>query len=747
MDPSESPLLQLPYARNVRSRTSLVYPFAHLDRLLATQEGVDAGTTVACFWRRYRRYTTYRLFSNLVAHEVGTHEAIQAKEFDQLVPFLTTERVKDLTMQCLRRLHMTCIARHRDRVYPNPENVFNVRVFLASYLVVFHPSKSFEDLPAARKLFDTAFAMVNAFLGFGQAILSSSTKAVSECLTSCTETFPLLLDEYRRLFNDWKKVDAVKLVTRMEKALFALYTSESIIVERGEGDQAESLGQIRATIKALSRKMDTVGGPGTLARFHLTPPGTRRSGPAAGEAGEASVPDVPLARSSRLTLPSAIHIVTSTRLTNEQIAHELLLNPLFQFQRTGNDGSADASTNEICNVFHRAFWDSVKGDLGLAVPCYIRVLQVLDSLRGTMEKLIPPSTVPDLVNLLDTDSIRHQIASGAFGRVECEQLLVAVFGIFVTALSPSERVPPCACWDALRDTLRAADAEKFPSAICDMLEFLCSSTGVVAIDKANVRLRHIAPFIRDHGVDYEREKFAEKVQEGMVSLDCTKAWLSASVQREVGGSTGMSRVDLVERDERHVLHVQRAAMLNLVMSPVAGGFKSTIPETLSFDVERLDSLHTEFTYLALALPMMASAEYALASARVSASVKDKAMAVFVKGGAVGATPDRMVRDLRTVLELESVAAETVTAACGIALRGASSSDRVNAIIVSRFRAGCMEELVQRTGSNAKLQAMGVPIYARIRAAVDLLEMVSRLNFRVHQARYVDMVAAIAREEM
>ena len=51
------------------------------------------------------------------------------------------------------------------------------------------------------------------------------------------------------------------------------------------------------------------------------------------------------------------------------------------------------------------------------------------------------------------------------------------------------------------------------------------------IDEANVRLRHIASVIIKRGVDYDSNKFDDKLKEGTLTLERTTAWISKAITK------------------------------------------------------------------------------------------------------------------------------------------------------------------------------------------------------------------------
>lgn len=66
-----------------------------------------------------------------------------------------------------------------------------------------------------------------------------------------------------------------------------------------------------------------------------------------------------------------------------------------------------------------------------------------------------------------------------------------------------------------------ATSEDQPRVFCKALEFLLERVNAIRIDSANAMLRLIAPVIKNHGIDYERGKFADKLKNGTFTLEKT----------------------------------------------------------------------------------------------------------------------------------------------------------------------------------------------------------------------------------
>ena len=64
-------------------------------------------------------------------------------------------------------------------------------------------------------------------------------------------------------------------------------------------------------------------------------------------------------------------------MTNQQLAHEPLLDPFLRLDESGGHGAKNPAFpgHGIRETFRRAFWDSIEGDVKLEPPCYVRVIR------------------------------------------------------------------------------------------------------------------------------------------------------------------------------------------------------------------------------------------------------------------------------------------------------------------------------------------------------------------------------------
>ena len=106
------------------------------------------------------------------------------------------------------------------------------------------------------------------------------------------------------------------------------------------------------------------------------------------------------------------------------------------------------------------------------------------------------------------------------------------------------------------------------------------------------RLRLIAPVIKDHGIDYERGKFQDKLNSGAVSL----SGMQAKVEKAVKQSLAMELVTegaLRVHDKDAFVAVHTTFVTGFITQPIHEPF-ATLPPTLHLDVRLIAALHDAF---------------------------------------------------------------------------------------------------------------------------------------------------------
>ena len=558
-----------------------------------TPTPLDATRLLQRVWRRqFRAMSTRRLVDRFFA--IGpTIDHVKSISFEALVVLLREKPVIACSKACLQRIHLLTTFRHGS---PSralvPENV-NVRVFLAGYMIAFRPTHVFESMGTLeQKLYEATLPLMTAFELICERFRGGAR--FEEIPHALTKDFPSMLFEYLKAFKAWKVPDEAKLTCRIKHALIALYEAQEHLPPDEPAD-SKLVVEFRTQIERLRSKLQQIAGVDALHRFDEQ----RRSSAAPGGGGAVVHTGGGQASSAYAALPG--------RMTNEALAHELLLDPRFQLDESGGCSVENPIFHRIRESFHQAFWDSLVDDLKLPhAPCYVRVLRVLAEIRDGIADLAGGREAGAIAEAVDLEYIRQQAEAGAYGWDSCVGLIGTIVGVVQRVQAPKRDEETKAKWKDVHACLeRAASGEERPRAFCRALEFLLDRVNAMRIDAANARLRLIAPVIKDHGVDYERGKFQEKLDEGALTLERTEAWIRKTMHTEVASD----RVDLealICGTATSFVRVHSAAMLALVTAPEKIAAAS-VPETLLFDVHRIAKLQREFQYQVTATAMLVTA--------------------------------------------------------------------------------------------------------------------------------------------
>ena len=257
--------------------------------------------------------------------------------FENLVITLREKRVIAISKACLQRIHLLTTFRHGSPPRAlAPENV-NVRVFLAGYMIAYRSTHVFESMGALEHaLLDAATPLLEKFQQICSVIREK--KAFSEVPHGLSCDFPTMLFEYLKRFKAWKVPDEAKLTCRIKHALIALYQAEGHLPADEPEDSKLKL-EFRTQIERLRSKLQQIAGAEALQKFDEDRlsgalPGTVAA-PGDGRGGGGAYAALP------------------GRMTNEQLAHELLLNPDFQLDEAGGCSVDNPVFQRIRESFHQ----------------------------------------------------------------------------------------------------------------------------------------------------------------------------------------------------------------------------------------------------------------------------------------------------------------------------------------------------------------------------------------------------------
>eukprot|EP00960_Hanusia_phi_P001045 28633-Hanusia_phi.AAC.1 len=290
------------------------------------------------------------------------------------------------------------------------------------------------------------------------------------------------------------------------------------------------------------------------------------------------------------------------RMSNEQLAHELLLDPTFKLNEREAGYIESPVLLNVRDAFKRAFWDSLVDDLKLNPPCYTRVLKVVGEVRDGMIDLAP-ARKDQFLEKFDTSYWQDQIDRGLLDWVSCVSLMKAMVALELEMQEPTRREETQTTWATLQDQLSDCPPQQQPTAFCKALEYVLDRLNVMRVDAANSRLRNIAQVIQDHGVEYEMAFMQKKTQSNPGYLKRTPEWIREVMEQEVK-KRRINPSKLIQGDANEYQRFHASAVLSLVTAsePVT---PDNCPETLLLDISRLQKHHLHFHFDTLGAALLA----------------------------------------------------------------------------------------------------------------------------------------------
>ncbi|KAJ1465578.1 T-complex protein 11-domain-containing protein [Baffinella frigidus] len=684
-------------------------------------------------------------------------------------------------------LHRVCVLTAEGvRSAPGAEvtKTVNVRVFLAAYMIAYHQTNVFESInDRERELHTASVKMLEVFDTVTRAIAVSKPGRDTRQAVQTALTFPGVLHTYLKAFQAWKLPDEAKLTDRIKHALTALYQAEDHLVE-GDPDTPKLREEFRAQQERLRAKLLQIAGEDAVkALDHLR---------ASQNEAQACAP-IPVAVA--LGAAAAEHSANGggynalpRRMTNDQLAHELLLDPKFTLDEHGGCRGENPVHAKIRKSFHDAFWKSLSDDLRLTPPCYVRVLRVLEEVRDNINDMATGggawSGAAQIVDVLDIDLIKQQLEHGAFTWETCCKLVHDVEAILnqfpgggaaaasaVASEDPYKKKP----WDEVKDALeeagkigKATDAAPDPyvvqlsskaTAFCNAIAFLLDRTKAVRIEVANSRLRLISPVIKNHGVKYESDHFSKKLREGQLTLMCVRKWLRDNMHKLLHANR-LSFKDITSNETKATSFM---TVINTGIVALLTGATPTrvaaCPETFLLDVTRMAGMHETFRLHVTTACVLILIAQRLGDLRV----KNSSQILDAIGNAIlKACPRARDLEIITTLAMAQIPSGTMsdenrTMMSAVLVKGIEPSRPVPKLMESRLCAVMLHSL-EKDGATTlfkdddttvqQFKDFRLPQALRmlapfIRASYLKLHKVVHLNIKVHAVHYNHIIAAEA----
>ena len=258
-------------------------------------------------------------------------------------------------------------------------------------------------------------------------------------------------------------------------------------------------------------------------------------------------------------------------MTNERLAHEMIMNP--DFELTVDPQSLEA---QIRTVAKKAFFDRLRADMETSDFSWVN--GVISDIKSQLKDMLPEKSKMrrEIDEIMDPEHIQQQVERKIFD--------FAPYIAFVT----SKMLQLCA---PIRDAAIREIASQ--EGVLVQIESILTILDQMKLDLANFKLRSLRPTLMTQAVQYERAKFKDALENNLVSLEMTKKWLGGAVIN-VESKVAARNPENIEHPENRVRYdeVYFDALMTLLFSPEAN-HEAVLAETLSMDVERLMMFQNE----------------------------------------------------------------------------------------------------------------------------------------------------------
>ncbi len=403
-------------------------------------------------------------------------------------------------------------------------------------MISYFPDKVFDAVDSAleRSLIDVSSRLSNIFHRIARCIVESGS--ISKVPRELTRAFIPTLFEYFDCFKSWKVQDELKLEKRIIRALIAL--EDSILLTRREDPgNTQILADLNAQIVRLRERLLSIRGKKVLDDYDEG----RKEDRAIAAMQEHSV---------GLSVGSC-SCMGSSRLSSEEIAHEVLLNPNLRMNDFAEFHSGQDLVGEAIFKKKRQFyWDIILEDMCLVpTPKYTRVIALLDEIReGIVESANPKNNnnnnnnrssdtshrciqvvvlkEEDINSIINIPLIKQQMELSTAFEWNSFMNLVASIVSLIRNLQIKARVDGTDRLYAALNLEEGSDSKEMrPQLMCNALEFLHGRVDVLRVDASNKRISNIACVIKVFGIGYEQGKFKEGLANGSGSLEHTEVVL------------------------------------------------------------------------------------------------------------------------------------------------------------------------------------------------------------------------------
>lgn len=777
------------------------------DVSLHDQETEEAATKIQRWWRtaESKELSLKQVFDTFEAEGLSSEWA-KSVSFEELALCLQREELLHATSSLLFRLtnderRPSTTEEEDDEEDEDSRAMMNAepaRILLSAFVVSSHPEVVFAEahLRSGTRQEQNLRASSNIFIASLEG-LAEAVREDREEQYEMVERFERVWADYQKRFAAWKQSSASFLTDELVAAYLEIEAAK-ISADGGSGAIESTLASIpgladsddlleeRSALEAEEAAMaaedemddiddrDRLGDRASVSELEARQRTIRNEIVRLG------------GTSAELRLQQALDQYSSSQqAANAQLAHEIILNPDLQLLP-----ARDPDMLRVRGIATRAFWSSVRAEIRAAgrlggSPAdlggetrYGRVLSLLTEVRDGLLGLTTNAQFSDEVcSALDIAFLSQQMEHNTLSNEDVVKLLQFVVEKIIELDAPAYEDDSRAWLAGLIDSMNDAATPQgheqpvgdFADFLVEVFAWLFAKLEQIRVGVANFHLRSLSAVLRSHGVEYERAAFVRQVGRGEQRLEKTLSWLKDQLRTETVGDP--DKLDRLHRaDIKMVESIPKLGVLTLCLSPTALSYESC-PESLRMDLTRLLGFQNEAQRLAVVAATIVVLQQVLRKHGLAddlGSVDDD--------DASGSLPDTLYISLqRPEIRLPALIDHVVRVAdshvrhmrllrkargepnAGASLNAPElrkmlevivcPNNAVFMLVTKRIGVAIRGFLVDRVLPEAGLRSLGglTPVIPRVRQLAVNIASLADHNYRVHSARYGQVVQHIVRD--
>ncbi|KAI7875958.1 Tcp11-domain-containing protein, partial [Lichtheimia hyalospora FSU 10163] len=471
-------------------------------------------------------------------------------DFDKLTELIT----RPSTIDCIANIINILI--HP----PSKQPTQRARIFLTAYIILTCPKAILQETPISlRKRLQVAAKRL--LISFEAYISCQDSNADMQ------QMIQMHWQGYGRLFQAWKKNDRAQLLAASTAHYNGLMDLKHTIQEKTPDgpDRREACDALEEQLRQVQAKIERLGGPVVHVPNEQPTENTIPTPPSSHNNSD----DENGQHDDQEQKQRAIHMLQGISqkggISNEQLAHDIILDPEFKLERT------NGIERQVTATARHAFFDKLDEDLTQDVAgAHDTLLQVVADVRQQLLKVAPRNEQEGIHSNLDLELMRQQLAAHV---CDLDTKINWIISVMQRSCAPIRD-------DAIKSIHHRSRTSEKLECIVDILQDM-------ALDLANVQLRALRPHLLSMAIDYGRSKFDETMATNneAQSLPRTQQWLQEAYNRLLSNNNNAGNAITSTASTPTYESVFQDALINLLLSPKSAAEWS--PETLRLDIARV----------------------------------------------------------------------------------------------------------------------------------------------------------------